>query len=125
MMKFQEQGHLLLNLKQLLVNETIAKTVIFIKTNYFLVPFSCLYKGNWYREREEFKTGPDGCSVCLCVNTEVKCNDETCPRPTTTTTTTAAPPTTTPFVDGPRGNDGYTGDRGDPGERGQPVGFIT
>lgn len=63
--------------------------------------------------------GPDGCSICLCVNTQVKCNDESCPRSTTTTTTT--PATTTPFVDGPRGDLGYSGDRGEPGERGQPV----
>lgn len=85
-------------------------------------PFSCFHEGQWYREREEFKEGPDGCSICLCVNTQVKCNDESCPKATTTTTTTSAP--TTPFVDGPRGDSGYTGERGEIGDRGQPVRTI-
>lgn len=75
-------------------------------------PFSCLYKGNWYREREEFREGPDDCSICLCVNTQVKCNDESCPRETTTT-----PAPTTPFSVGPKGDGGQAGE---PGERGQP-----
>lgn len=93
--------------------------------DYFSAPFSCLHEGNWYREREEFREGPDGCSICLCVNTQVKCNDESCPRDTTTTTTTTTPPpTTTPFIDGPRGESGTGGDRGALGVRGEQVSDI-
>lgn len=55
-----------------------------------LAPFSCLFEGTWYREREEFRMGQDQCSICLCVNGQVKCNDESCPR-----TTPKPPPTTT------------------------------
>lgn len=73
-----------------------------------------------YREREEFRAGPDDCSICHCINQQIRCNDEACPRPTTTTT----PAPTTPFVDGPRGDAGYTGERGDPGEPGQPVSLL-
>lgn len=87
--------------------------------NAFAAPFSCHHEGNWYREREEFREGPDDCSICLCVNTVVKCNDESCPRSTTTTTTTTTPAPTTPF--GPRGEIGNNGERGDAGERGEPV----
>lgn len=86
-----------------------------------LAPFSCLHDGQWYREREEFRLGVNGCSICLCVNTQVKCNDESCPRLTTTTTTTTTPATTTPFIDGPKGDYGVVGDRGEAGERGEPV----
>ena len=65
--------------------------------------------------------GPNGCSVCICVDTEVKCSDDYCPpppttqRPTTTSTSTTLPPTTTsttslpvtfPFVPGPIGDIG-------------------
>lgn len=89
-------------------------------TNFgFLAPFSCLHKGNWYREREKFREGPDDCSECICENGKVNCNDESCPRSTTTTTTTPAP--TTPFSTGPKGDGGYTGERGEPGEGGIPV----
>lgn len=91
--------------------------------NFILAPFSCLHEGQWYREREEFREGQDGCSICLCVNTQVKCNDESCPRPAPETTTTPVP--TTPFVDGHRGEPGYSGDRGEPGNRGQPVRILT
>lgn len=88
-----------------------------------LVPYSCFENGIGYIEQEEFRSGPNGCSICRCVSTKIVCNDEACPRPTTpaptTTTTTQAP--VTPFVDGPRGDIGYSGDRGEPGLRGQPV----
>lgn len=77
----------------------------------FLAPFSCLYKGNWYREREEFREGFEDCSICLCVNTVVKCNDESCPRSTT------APPTTT-FIPGPIGDYGSSGETGPKGDKG-------
>lgn len=92
-----------------------------IITILFAAPFSCHYKGNWYRERQEFKEGPDDCSICLCVDTVVKCNDESCPRSTTTTSTTTTPAPTTPFYNGPRGELGNEGVRGDAGERGEPV----
>lgn len=82
-----------------------------------------MHKGQWYRERQEFKEGPDDCSICLCVNTQVKCNDESCPRETTTTSTTPAP--TTPYDIGPRGETGYSGARGDQGERGEQVGSAS
>lgn len=91
-------------------------------------PFSCHFEDKWYREGEEFRMGPNGCSVCMCVDTDVKCNDDNCPPPTTTqkptttqrsttqrptTSTTTEPPTTTtslpvtlPFVPGPIGEIG-------------------
>lgn len=103
-----------------------------------VAPFSCLYEGTWYREGEEFRSGPNGCSICRCVGGIVKCNDETCPRSTTTTTTTTttprptrrptstttAPAPTTPEYDdsglGPRGGPGNSGSRGGPGDNGPP-----
>lgn len=83
-------------------------------------PFSCHFQGNWYREGEEFQMGANGCSSCICIDTEVKCNDDNCPKPTTTLrpTTTQIPTTTTtttrrtttttpfPFVVGPGGDGG-------------------
>ena len=84
-----------------------------------------MHNGEWYRERQEFREGPNDCSICLCVNTQVKCNDESCPRETTTTTTTTTTPApTTPFSVGPRGNGGRAGDPGDRGEPGTPVIFT-
>lgn len=73
--------------------------------------YSCLHEGNWYREREEFSTGPNNCAICLCVNGQIKCNNESCPRipkTTTTTTTTTQAPTTTEIVG--------VGERGIPGK---------
>lgn len=115
-MKFQELD--LQSLNQLLVRLSNVLIVWKFQESYLTAPFSCLRDGQWYREREEFREGPDGCSICLCVNTQVKCNDESCPRSTTTTTT---PATTTPFVDGPRGGEGYPGHQGEPGISGIPV----
>ena len=102
-------------------------------------PFSCLFQDKWYREGEEFRMGPNDCSVCICVDTEIKCSDDNCPPPSTTTQkptttqrattikTTEAPTTTTPlpvtipFVPGPIGDIGPQGERGDRGDRGEPV----
>ena len=66
------------------------------------VPYSCRYEGRWYREGEEFRLGPNGCSECVCVDTVVKCNDDNCAPPPTTTTTTTLPP----FIEGSRGEQG-------------------
>lgn len=74
-------------------------------------PFSCLYNGKWYREREEFYEGFEDCSICLCINTVVKCNDESCPRSTT-------PLPTTTFSPGPIGTIGSEGDLGAKGDKG-------
>lgn len=72
------------------------------------VPYSCRFEGRWYREGEEFTMGQDGCSVCICVDTEVKCNDDNCIPLTTTSTTTSTTSTTTqlPFIEGGRGGQG-------------------
>lgn len=77
------------------------------------IPYSCNFEGKWYREGQQFRMGLDDCSICLCVDTEVKCSDDDCVPPTTTSTTTTTTSTTTapPFV-------AVNGDRG---ERGQPV----
>lgn len=115
-----------------------------IQVESIVAPFSCLYEGTWYREREEFRSGPNGCSICLCVGGQVKCNDESCPRETTSTTTSTTTPrptrqrptttttttTTTPipmYDDsgvGPRGGQGNIGSRGGPGDNGVPVSVV-
>lgn len=76
------------------------------------VPYSCRYEGRWYREGEEFRMGLNGCSICICVDTEVKCNDDNCVPPTTTTTSTTTTSTISPFIEGGRGEQGPPGDRG-------------
>lgn len=124
--KFFIISHLARNGREDKVEET---TVVFRQPpdeipQTFVAPYSCRYEGQWYRENEEFRTGVNDCSVCICIDTEVKCNDDNCTPPTTTTTTstTQAPlPATTPFVPGPIGEIGARGDRGDAGEPGVPV----
>lgn len=86
--------------------------------------------GNWYREREEFRSGFEECAICICVNGNVKCNDEECPLtgnvnvnvvpPTTTTTTTRAPQYDRASLLGPRGEVGDAGNPGNPGTPGTP-----
>lgn len=82
------------------------------------IPYSCRYEGKWYREGEEFRMGPNDCSICICIDTQVNCNDDACIPPTTTTSTTTT--TLPPFIPLP----GDRGDRGERGERGQPVKFL-
>lgn len=81
--------------------------------------------GNRYREREEFRSGFEDCAICICVNGNVKCNDEECPLtgnvpPTTTTTTTQAPQYDRASLLGPRGEVGDAGNPGNPGTPGTP-----
>ncbi|KAG5675964.1 hypothetical protein PVAND_005820 [Polypedilum vanderplanki] len=46
-------------------------------------PYTCQYNGRWYREREEFKSGPNDCMTCVCIDTEVACDDRECQISTT------------------------------------------
>ena len=41
-------------------------------------PISCHFQDKWYREKEEFRMGPNNCSICMCVDTDVRCNDDEC-----------------------------------------------
>lgn len=41
-------------------------------------PLSCHFQDKWYREGETFRMGLNDCSVCMCVDTEIRCNDDDC-----------------------------------------------
>lgn len=45
---------------------------------YLDAPYSCQYEGRRLRDGDEFRTGPNGCSLCVCHETEVKCNEDEC-----------------------------------------------
>ncbi|XP_070503028.1 fibulin-1-like isoform X1 [Chironomus tepperi] len=39
---------------------------------------SCHFQNKSYREGEEFRLGPNNCSICMCIDTEIKCDDDEC-----------------------------------------------
>jgi len=41
-------------------------------------PFSCYFQDKRYRDGEIFRVGLNSCSVCMCVDTDIKCNDDDC-----------------------------------------------
>lgn len=50
---------------------------------YVEVPklYTCIYEGQSFREDEYFKTGHDGCQLCICQNNQVNCKNDNCPYP--------------------------------------------
>lgn len=59
--------------------------------------FTCEYDGKRYRTLEKFKTGPNGCVECKCVDGKVNCNQDLCHQSGQTSrhVTTEETPTTT------------------------------
>lgn len=68
-------------IKPVVEEEVVTKiyyTVGQTSTISMVQPFSCHFQDKWYREGESFRMGLNKCSVCMCVDTDIRCNDDEC-----------------------------------------------
>lgn len=40
--------------------------------------YSCYHDNKWYREGETITEGVDRCRECVCVDSQMNCNDDNC-----------------------------------------------
>lgn len=49
-----------------------------IKFRYFFLVSTCKADGKIYHNREEFRSGVDKCASCICIDSEIECDDSKC-----------------------------------------------